>query len=94
MRRGVAIGDDIATLVRTAPADASLTLVIEPGRDALALALLRAAIAPLAVERAPARVNAVFPAADADPVDAEAAAAWLDRAASTTGQLIEVSARR
>ena len=93
MRLSIGVADDGVALVRAAPADASLTLLVEPGRDPLSLALLRAAIGPLAVERAPARVNAVFPDADADPADVNTAAAWLDAAASTTGQLMEISAR-
>ena len=93
MRLALAPGDDIAALVRAAAPGTSLAVVIEPGRDPLALALARAAIGPLAVERAPAaRLNAVLPASDADPADVDAAIAWLEGAASTTGQLIEVSA--
>lgn len=93
MRLSVVIAEDVTMLVRSAPAAVSLTLLVVPGRDPLTLALLRAAVAPLAIERAPARVNAVLPDADADPADVDAAAAWLDAATSTTGQLIEVSAR-
>ena len=84
--------DELVPLVRAAPGGMSLVIVIEPGRDPLSLALIRAAIGPLAVERAPnARLNAVLPAPDADPADIEAAVVWLEEAAATTGQLIEVS---
>lgn len=93
MRLTLAAGDDIAALVRATPGGASLVVVIAPGRDSFALAQVRAAIGPLAVERAPAsRVNAVFPGADARNADVEAAIAWLDGASSTTGQLIDVRA--
>lgn len=92
MRLTLAPGDDLVALVRAVPAGESVTILIEPGREPLTFALARAALTPLAVERAPARVNAVAAAPDADDADRAAAVAWLDRAESTTGQWIEVSA--
>lgn len=93
-RVAVGPGDDAAALVRAADAESVLVL-IDPALDPLALALARAAIGPLAVERAPGtRVNALQAAADADPADVEAAVRFLERARSTTGQLLEVAARR
>ncbi len=91
-------GDDIAALVRAALVRAarvraatgdSLVVVIEPGRDPLSAALAEASIAPLAVEHAPGmRVNAVI--AGDTVADAEAMAAFLDGARSTTGQVVGV----
>ena len=82
---------DIATAVRAAQGD-SLVVVIAPGRDPLAQALAEAAIAPLAMERAPRmRVNAVIVGTDADPAAVDAAVAFLESATSTTGQALRVS---
>ena len=93
MRSTLAPDDDLAALVRATPAGVSLVMVVLPGRDPLALASVRAAIGPLAIERAPAaRLNAVLPDPAADPAAIAAAVAWLEGALSTTGQLIEVSA--
>ena len=81
-------GDDIAALVRAAT-DESLVVVIVPGRDPLSAALAEASIAPLAIERAPARrVNAVI--GDGDAPDVAAMAGFLDAAASTTGQVVRI----
>ena len=86
-------GDDLAALVRAAGAE-SVLVVVDPALDALEAALARAAIGPLAAERAPGtRVNALLPAADADPAEVEAAARFLEGALSVTGQLLEVAAR-
>lgn len=92
MRLTLAPGDDLAALIRASTPEVSLAVIVMPGRDPLSLALARAAIGPLAIERAPARLNAVLPHPQADPADVEAALAWLEGAASTTGQLIEISA--
>lgn len=93
MRIAVSSGDDIAALVRAAEGG-SVLVMLDPALDQLALAQARAAIGPLAVERAPAtRVNAVLPAVDAEPEDVEAAARFLESARSTTGQVLEVSGR-
>ena len=57
-------------------------------------ALARAAAGPLAVELAPGtRVNMVVPDRDALPSHVEAAARFLEGARSTTGQVLDVSAR-
>ncbi|MEG3167572.1 hypothetical protein U1737_05110 [Sphingomonas sp. LB3N6] len=86
-------GADIAALVRGAVGD-SLVAVIPAMLDGVATAQARAAIGPLAVESAPAtRVNAVVSADGADPVDVDAAVAFLESARSTTGQLIEIHQR-
>lgn len=90
MRIDCAAGDDLVAMVRAATGD-SVVVVIAP-RSPLDMALARAAIAPLAIERAPAmRVNAVVPGPAAEARDVDAAIAFLDRAQSTTGQILEVS---
>ena len=90
MRIDLAPDDDIAAAVRAATGE-SVVVVILPGRDALGRAMARGAVAPLAIERAPAmRVNAIVAGADAAPADIAAAAAFLATACSTTGQVLEV----
>jgi hypothetical protein len=87
-------GGNIAALVRAAGASMidSIVVSIPSTLDALARAQARAAIGPLAIELAPAcRVNAVCPASDAAPTDVEAAIAFLERAQSTTGQMLEIA---
>ena len=82
-------GDDIAALIRAAAGE-SIVVVIAPGRDPLSAALAEASIAPLAVERVPGmRVNAVT--GDGEAADITAMAAFLDAAASTTGQVVRIS---
>jgi hypothetical protein len=94
MRVAVGPGDDLAALVRAADAGSVLVL-IDPALGPLAMARARASIGPLAIERAPGvRVNALVAAGDADAADVEAAAQFLEAARSTTGQLLEVAARR
>lgn len=86
----VGAGDDVVALVRGADGESVLVLIDE-GLDALAMATARAAIGPLAVERAPAvRVNALVAGAGADVGDVEAAARFLENARSTTGQVLEL----
>ncbi|WP_374945201.1 Rossmann fold domain-containing protein [Sphingomonas sp.] len=85
----VARGDDVAVIVRAAAGEA-LTLILDGG-ESVEHAVLLAAIAPLAIERAPMRVNAVVAGVGADPADIEAAVAFLDSARSTTGQLLRVA---
>ena len=93
VRIAVGPGDDPAALVRAADAE-SVLLLIDPALDPLAAALARASVGPLAVERAPGvRVNALAAAVDALPADVEAAAQFLERARSTTGQLLEIAER-
>jgi hypothetical protein len=90
MRIDLAAADDLAACVRGATGE-SIVLVIAP-RAPLEMALARAAIAPLAIERAPAtRVNAIVPSAGADVHDVDAAVAYLDNARSTTGQTLDVT---
>lgn len=56
--------------------------------------LLLAAIEPLAIEAAPQRrISAVHAAPNADPADVAAAAAFLLRAISVTGQIIRIDPR-
>lgn len=84
-------GDDVAALVRGATGE-SVLVMLDVSLDPLATAQVRAAIGPLAVERAPGvRVNAVVARADADPEQVEAAARFLEEARSTTGQVLEIS---
>lgn len=91
MRLVLAETDDLAARVRAA-GDESIVLVIDARWPALPLALARAAIAPLAIERAPAgRVNAVVVFATADPASVDAAIAYLETAGSTTGQTLNIS---
>jgi len=91
MRLPLAPGEDVVAAVRAARAK-SLTVVIAPGFDSLALALARAAIGPLARERAPeTRVNAVVLGPAHRPDDADAAIAFLEAAGATTGQLLDVN---
>ena len=93
VRIPVGPGDDQAALVRAARAESVLVL-LDPALDRLAAAQARASIGPLAIERGPeTRVNALAPSADADGADVEAAARFLETARSTTGQLLEVTAR-
>lgn len=93
MRLDAGPGDDIAALVRGAEAE-SLVVIVAPGRDPLALAVARASIGPLAMEKAPgAWVNAVLVVEGADPADVDSAAAFLESARSTTGQVIELGPR-
>ena len=94
MRLTLEPGGDIAALVRGAVGE-SLVVVIPATLDPLAMAQARAAIGPLAAELAPAAcVNAVISTEDADPVDVDAAVAFLEKARSTTGQLIEMRQRQ
>lgn len=92
MRAVLATEADVVALTRACDAE-SLVVEVVAGRDPLALALVRAAIGPLAAERAPRRVNALVPAGDADRRDVDAAARFLENARSTTGQVIEVAGR-
>lgn len=87
-------GDDVVALVRGAAGE-SVLVMLDPGLDTLELARARAAIGPLAIERAPAtRVNAILAAEGATPADVEHAADFLRGACSTTGQVLEISPRR
>ncbi len=89
MRIDVAAGDDLVAAVRGATGD-SLVVVIA-ARASLEMALASAAVAPLAVERAPAmRVNAVVPGMGAKADDVAAAVVFLEGARSTTGQILEI----
>ena len=105
MRLTLEPGGDIVALVRAArPASAdslpdspsdSLVVVVAPSSDTLWLAMTRAAIGPLAIDRAPAtRVNAVFAAQGAAEAHVDAAVDFLGCARSTTGQVIDVRAEQ
>lgn len=90
MRIALGIADDPVAVLRGVEAD-SVVLVIAPGRDPVALAMVRAAIGPLAVAHAPARrVNAVCPSADTAPDRIDATVSFLDSARSTTGQVLDL----
>ena len=91
MRLVLAPGDDMAAMVRGAQGE-SLVVVIPTTLEPVTLAMATAAIAPLAVERAPAtRVNAVIAPPEHRTCELEAAIAFLESAASTTGQIVELS---
>lgn len=91
MRLELDEADDLPARVRAASAE-SVVVVIDAGWSPLALALAQAAIAPLAIERAPAgRLNLVVRGPDADEAAVEAAVAFLEAARSTTGQVLAVS---
>lgn len=92
MRIDVCPGDDVAALVRAGGGE-SLVIVIAAGGAPVWLAQAKAAIAPLAIEQAPGRrINAVIAGAGAAAADVDAAAAFLEAAGSTTGQLLAVGA--
>lgn len=94
VRLRIGSGNDAAALVRGAERAESILLFFDPALGVLETARARAAIGPLAVELAPAtRVNALVPSADAHPEDVETAARFLEGARSTTGQVLEISAR-
>ena len=80
-------GDDAVALIRALSGD-SAVVVIRPGRDATALAMARAAVAALAMERAPMRINAVEPGEDTDAAAIAAAVAYLATAPAVTGQVV------
>ena len=83
--------DDVATNVRAAIGD-SIVVVLDPQWPPLTLALARAAIAPLAIERGPStRINAVLASPAASQAAVEAAIDFLEFATSTTGQMIEIN---
>jgi len=81
---------DIAAVAATYPGE-DLVLVICPGRDGVAQAMVEAVIAPLAIAAAPdARINAVIPAEGAEQEVIAAAVAYLAAAHAVTGQLLSV----
>ena len=80
-------GDDAVELIRALSGD-SAVVVIRPGRDATALALAHAAVAALALERAPMRINAVQPGDTTDDVAIAEAVGYLASAPAVTGQVI------
>jgi uncharacterized heparinase superfamily protein len=86
---------DLASLeaqVRSAVGDA--IVLLDSTLPPVKLAAMRAAIGPLAVECAPARrINAVVTSGRVDAEDLSAAIRWLSAAASTTGQVLELSSR-
>jgi hypothetical protein len=82
--------DDAVAVLRAAGGD-SVVVVIRPGRDATAQAMARAAVAALALERAPMRINALEPGEGTDPAAVDAAVAYLAAAPAVTGQVIALS---
>ena len=91
MRVDLAESDDLSARVREI-ADESVVVVIDAGWGPLPFALAQAAIAPLAIERAPAgRLNLVVRGAGADPAAVAAGVAFLEAARSTTGQILAIS---
>jgi hypothetical protein len=84
-------GGDLAALVGGADAE-SVVVVVRWTSDRLAMAVARAAIGPLAIERSPAcRVNAVFVENGAAADDVDAAVRFLESARSTTGQILDLA---
>jgi hypothetical protein len=84
-------GGDLAALVRGADAE-SVVVVVRRTSDGLAMAVARAAIGPLAIERAPGRrVNAVLVEDSALTEDVDAAVRFLESARSTTGQILDLA---
>ncbi len=82
-------GDDAVAVLRALSGD-SAVVVIRPGRKATALALARAAVAALALERAPMRINAVQPSSATAAAAIAGAVAYLAFAPAVTGQVIEL----
>lgn len=81
----------IAMLRQQVPAGNVTVLVVPPASAAPERAMLLAAIAPLAIEFAPARrLSAVDAAETAVAADVVAAAIFLASAKSTTGQVLRV----
>ncbi len=81
---------DIVRMVAAHPG-VDLVLVIQPGRDSIAQAMVEAAVAPLAVAAAPsARINAVLVGEGAGEAAVAAAVAYLAAAHAVTGQLLGV----
>jgi hypothetical protein len=81
---------DIAAVVAGHPGE-DLVLVIRPGRDAVAQAMVEAALAPLAIAAAPgARINAVIPTEGSSQDAVAAAVDYLAAAHAVTGQLLAV----
>lgn len=90
MRIDLGHGDDVAARGRAATSE-SVVLVIGAAGASLWLAQAKATIGPLAIELAPERrINVVIAGQGADDVDVDAAVAFLDRATSTTGQVLTV----
>ena len=80
----------MAAAVRSTTED--VIVVLAADLDALTMATMRAAIAPLAIEKAPeVRVNAVLPGVDHDVRDVAEAIDFLVTAASTTGQILDLN---
>ena len=91
MRLTLEPGGDLAALVRGADAE-SVVVVVRRTSDGLAMAVARAAIGPLAIERAPGRrVNAVLVEDSALTEDVDAAVRFLESARSTTGQILDLA---
>ena len=91
MRLVVLPGGDLLASARAIDGE-SLVIILPSSLGSAEAKLARASIELLAVERAPrGRVNAVLPRPAAEPADVEAAIGFLDRATSTTGQLIELN---
>lgn len=68
-----------------------VVLIVGDDLPAVERVMLIAALAPLAIERAPAgRLCAIDLASAADPADVDAAIAFLTDASSTTGQVLAV----
>ena len=88
-------GCDVADIVcRLRALEAEIVLLlIDSSTSAMDRAMLRAAIGPLAIERAPQmRIGAIEIGEGAATVDVVAAAGFLASARSTTGQILKITA--
>ena len=85
---------DVALLRAAADTSAMVLLVLAPIVPNLDKAMLLAAVGALAVELAPhTRIAALDLHEGADPTDVTAAAMFLAKAESTTGQILRITAR-
>lgn len=93
-RAALVFGDDLGAVaaIRGAPRDSGIVLLVIDGAvGALDRAMLRAAVAPLALELAPeTRLAALDLSAAAERDAVLAAADYLVNARSTTGQVLEI----
>ena len=86
--------DDVADIVRRLHRSSAgfALLLIDSSVPAMDRAMLRAAIGPLAIDRAPhARIGAIEIGDGAATADVVAAAGYLAAAQSTTGQILTVT---
>lgn len=91
----LAAGATFGALVAAVRAEAAETIIVDVAPDIAALErhLILAAIAPLAIELAPAtRLCAIDVGVGAEAADVAAVRDWLAGADCTTGQVVQVTA--